>query len=380
MDQKKFHLLVWKYGTKVLRPFIKWKFNIDFEPFHAEGPCLIIANHVTSWDPLLLAAGASNHQMYFVASEHLFRKGFVTKLIHFLVAPIARKKGSSGADTAMQCLRSIRKGNSVCIFGEGEVTWDGVSHPSFEGTGTLARACGGSLVTYRFEGGHLSRPRWAKRIRKGHMKGHIVNVYTKDQLRAMTADEVAAAIDQDLYEDAYARQQQHPVAFRGSRLADRMETAAFLCPRCEKTDGLKGEGDFITCRCGFKARFTPYGALEPADPFRNFKEWDHWQHERLTGMFEDGTLPDFYDEDGALIEILDGHEIRPISQGALGMKDFTLSCMGASFPLREIDQMAIVQTNILLFSHQGKYYELRTRVGVNLRKYLHIWKLCRQNG
>lgn len=382
MDQRKFHLTVWKYGAKFVRTWMKNMFKIEYEPFHAQGPCLIIANHVTAWDPLLVAGGAPDHQMYFVASEHLFRKGLVSKVIRFLVDPIARKKGSTGADTAMATLRRIRNGCSVCIFGEGEVTWDGVSRPSFAGTGTLARACGGNLVTYRLEGGHFARPRWAKSVCKGRMKGHIVHVYTPEELKAMTADEVAAAIDRDLYEDAYERQAQEPVEFKGARLADRMETALFYCPKCEKIGHLKGKGDYIACTCGYRTRVTNYGTFLPPYPFGNMKEWDQWQHEKLTEQFRTNTLPDFADPDAqaALVEIGDQHVITPLACGELSLKDRALACVNYTFPLNEVEQLAIVQTNILLFSHQGKYYEIRTRVGVNLRKYLHIWKLVKEQG
>ena len=36
--------------------------------------------------------------------------------------------------------------------------------------------------------------------------------------------------------------------------------------------------------------------------------------------------------------------------------------------------MAMTRTHILLFSSKGEYYELSSEKGVNLRKYLEIWK------
>ena len=373
MDARKLHLTLWKYGAPVVRRLMQYMFKIEYEPFTPETPCLIISNHVTSWDPLLLAGGAPNHQMYFVASEHLFRKGIITKVLSFLVAPIARKKGSTGADAAMACLRHMRNGHSVCIFGEGEVTWNGESMPTFAGTGTLARASGANLVTYRFEGGHLTRPRWAKSIRRGKMKGHIVNVYTPETLKSMTPDEIAAAIDRDIHEDAYVRQAENPVAYKGSHLADRIEAALFLCPKCRKIGTLKGKGNRISCTCGYHTNCTEYGTFLPPYPFQHFKEWDAWQHENLLrGDFVQES-PLFLDQNASLIEIGDQHHIVPLASGEMSLDQGILTCVSYRFPLEEITHMAIVQTNILLFQHNGKYYEIRTKVGVNLRKYLALW-------
>jgi 1-acyl-sn-glycerol-3-phosphate acyltransferase len=86
------------------------------EDISVEGPILLIPNHVTSWDPVLVAMSLRNKQVYYVASEHLFRKGFLTGLLTWLVAPIPRSKGAAGTDTVKACLRHLRSGHSVCIF------------------------------------------------------------------------------------------------------------------------------------------------------------------------------------------------------------------------------------------------------------------------
>ena len=379
MDQHSVYQKIWLRCAPIARFLIKASFNIEYDEFPADKTCLVISNHVTGWDPLLVASGAVKHQMYFVASEHLFRKGWVTKLLHSLVGIIARKKGSSGTDTAMACLRHLRKGHSVCIFGEGEVTWDGTTCPTFAGTGTLARASGAHLVTYRLEGGHLTRPRWARGIRRGKMYGRVVNVYSPETLKSMDADEIAAAIDRDIHEDAYERQAKAPVKYKGMKLANRMEAAIFLCPHCKRIGTIRGKNNTIRCSCGYHTDVTAYGTFLPPYPFVNFKEWDHFQHEELTRMYREGNLPVFSDDAAALVEIGENHVQTPLASGMLTLRDGVLSCVNYQFPLSEISQMAIVQTNILLFSHHEKYYEIRTKVGVNLRKYLHIFNLMHEN-
>lgn len=352
-------------------------FRFSHDDLAPQTPCVIIANHVTNWDPLLVATSFRKHHMYFVASEHLFRKGTLSKIIHFLVAPIARRKGSSGVDTAMACIRHVRQGHSVCVFGEGEVTWDGQTKPVFPGTGMLAKVSGATLITYRLEGGCLSRPRWATSIRKGKMYGRVVGTYSPEQLKDMSTEEVTAIINRDLYEDAFARQKAEPIAYKGKNLAKRIESGLFLCPQCKKIDSLYGKGDMVTCSCGLSTRYTPYGNFEPAVPFSNFQEWDVWQHDCLKSFDFQQEAPLFADENVTLIEILDDHQVRQLFDGRITLEDETLICGQQQFPLGEIDSMAIVQTNILLFSHDKKYYELRTKDVINFRKYLAMWQNIR---
>ena len=63
-----------------------------------------------------VAESSFRRQMYFVASEHIARWGWLFKLVDFLVAPIMRYKGSVAASTAIEILKKIKAGHNVCVF------------------------------------------------------------------------------------------------------------------------------------------------------------------------------------------------------------------------------------------------------------------------
>lgn len=374
MDAYKIHRTVWRVGIKLLRPFFEHKFHYTHEDYAAEKPCVVVANHVTNWDPLLMAVSFAKHHMYFVASEHLFRKGYLSKLINFLAGPIARKKGSSGVDTAMACLRHIRRGHSVCVFGEGEVTWDGLSKPVFPGTGMLAKMSGATLVTYRLEGGCLTRPRWATTIRKGKMHGSIVGIYEPETLKSMSNDEVTELINRDIFENTWERQAAQQIPYKGRKLANRIESALFLCPECKQIGTLNGHGTTVSCTCGFKTQYTPLGVFNPPAPFQHIGQWDAWQHQCLkNGDFVQKT-PLFSDCRVKLYEILDDHASKELLTAPVTLDHHVIQCGSMRFDLEQISSMAIVQTNILLFTHDSHYYELRGLDIINFRKYLALWQ------
>ena len=375
MDAYIRHQRIWRVLHPVLQIWLSRKFNLKHEDLQVEGPVILIPNHVSAWDPFLVAMSLREKQVYFVASEHLFRLGLVSKLLNWLVAPIPRRKGTTGTDTVKACLRHLRQGHSVCLFAEGEQCWDGVSAPIFPATGKMVKASGATLVTYRLEGGYLSCPRWGRGVRRGAVYGHPVGVYPPEQLKDMSAQEVNALIQRDIEEDAWLRQQEKAVHFRGRNRAEGMERALYACPACLRIGTLRTAGDRIFCACGFERQYLETGFFSPAEPFARIDQWDQWQKALVKerGFSHAGELL-FWDDGIELSRIQADHSEQSLLTGKLEQYENRLVCGDFVFPLEEIQTMAEVQTHLLLVHIQGEYYQLRTRTGANLKKYLDIWK------
>lgn len=372
-DRYQFHCKVWKRIVRLIGPLVRGKFNIENETLNVDGPCLIISNHVTDWDPLMLALSFPEKQYYYVASEHIFRLGLISRLITWLLEPIARRKASMGTDTVMSCLRHLRAGHSVCIFAEGDASWDGLTHEIFASTGKLARNSGASLITYRLEGAYLSRPRWSRKIYKGKVKGHPVAVYTPEQLKAMTPAQITARINSDIFENAWERQKELKTVYKNNGIADGIGQALYMCPQCRRIGTVSGKGRKVSCECGFSTEFNELGFFEPPEPFENVYEWDKWQSGNILPESMDKAVPLFSDSDLTLREIHTDHSEKVIHTGIARMYCDRLETGEYSFPLTEIQMMALVQKKALLFSADSRYYELKAKNAACMRKYLTVW-------
>ena len=364
----------WKLLWHLAHRFLTRRFRLEAEPCTLDGPCLVVSNHVTTWDPLLLSMSFPDKPIRFVASEHIFRHGLVSRLLNWLVAPIPRKKAASGADTVMASLRALKAGDSVCIFAEGDASWDGLTHPVFPATGKLARMAGVPLVTYRLEGGYLSLPRWSKKLRRGKMRGVIVGVYPPETLKAMKGPEITALIDRDLFEDAWARQRVEHIPYRGKDRAEGIERGFFLCPKCGGLGTARGAGDRVRCACGLDLLYTEEGFFDPPDPVETPADWEKMQSAALPAFLERAEDVVFSEENAVLREIGGAHRESELGRGTLALSREKLSCAGRDFPLAEIDSMAMVKANILLFSAGDHYYEIRAEGRPCLRKYLLAWE------
>lgn len=377
MEHFKRHNFLWKliYWPVRLLFFLWYGYHPKVHPIQA--PSLVVSNHCTDLDPLMLALTIKKHA-YFIASEHVFRNPRAAKFLFWAQAPIVRIKGTTASDTALTAIRRLRKGYSVALFAEGNRTFNGVTVDIVESTAKLARISGANLVTHRFRGAYFTSPRWAgQSVRRGRMTGEVVNVYTPEQLKAMTNEQIADAIRADIYEDAYATQAEWHIPYKGKRLAQSLERTLCICPQCRSLGTLHSEDDKLSCaKCGLTATYTPYGYLEGNGvPFHTITEWDRWQADCLQKLV-DGAGADLIaaDEDVTVYEVTDDHAEIPEVTGVFRAFRDRFECGSMTLPFREISGISINGPQILMLSAHGRNISVRSPRVRNLRKYLTIYQ------
>jgi 1-acyl-sn-glycerol-3-phosphate acyltransferase len=377
---RKRHLRAFKVLSAVVRPIFYRLFRYTPVPVTGvEGPFLVFSNHNADLDAVLVSL-AFKEQMYFVASEHIFRKGFLSKLLVRYLDPISRLKGGTEASSAMEMLRRLRRGCNICVFAEGDRSFNGLTFPIPPATGKLAKAAGVPVITFKLEGGYLTTPRWGKKMRHGKMLSYTVNVYSPEQLKSMSADEVNRALALDLFEDAYARQEQEPVRFKGKDRAEWLETALYLCPNCGRSGTLRSHKNEFFCDCGLHAEFTEYGYLEGNTPYRTVTEWDAWQIGRLDEIVkEKNSAPVFTDANVRLVRVLPDHKDEQIAQGILTMYREYIECGGTKLYISDISAMAVYGRANVTFTHREGHYEILGAPPFCGRKYFQLFELLKKN-
>lgn len=380
------HKIVYKTLRVIIMPFIKWRFQFHFEKMLPKNmPYIVLSNHTTSWDPILVAMSFPEH-MYYVASEHIFRLGFISKLLNTFLAPIMRVKARTEMRTAINILKTLKSGCNVCMFAEGSCSWNGETGKITAATAKLIKRSGVTLITYQLRGSYLTLPRWSKTIRSGKMGGYLVHEYTPDNLDEMTEDEIQAAIQEDLYVNAYTDNEKEPVMYLGKNLAENLETVLYICPSCKKIGTLKSKGDRLKCTCGLSLRYNAYGNFESltkeAVPFNTILEWDKWQLcyiQKNIGHYRSihKDTPLATDSEQYLYSFEVGRSTKLIGMGNLSLYNDRLVLEDISygeeftFSLCDITDMALIQQSLLTFTVGGKsYYEIKTKHPRSGLKYL----------
>ena len=373
MKNRRVHIFTWKLLRSLLRPYIKLRFNFTYEKCDVEGPCLIMGNHDSNWDPLFLGC-AFPRQMYFVASEHIFRWGFVSKLLKFFLDPISRMKGTTAGDTAMTILRRLKKGCNVAMFANGSRSFNGISEDILPSTGKLARVSGATLITYRLDGGYFTEPRWnSSGLRRGRIRGRIMGVYSPEQLKKMSVAEVNEIINRDLYVDAYAVQREAMIPFRGKKPAESLETVLCICPKCGAVGAMHSKDDRFWCEdCGYEVKYDEYGFFRGDDVvYETVTDWDMAQSETIRAMAdaagEDELI--FTDDDVELTLVRADHSIEILGCGSMSLYRDRFECCGKVFPIDELGGFALHGPMAVNFSHGECSYELKPKNTICARKY-----------
>ena len=312
-------------AVRSLVPFILRKYGFSTDRINKrDEPYIVVANHLTEVD-MLMVAGAFSEHMYFVAGEHLLRTKAGPK-IKWAQDPIFTYKGAPSVDTMREVIRRIKAGHNVMIFPEGSRSFNGETIRLDSGIAKLVKIAGCALATYRIEGGYFVAPRWAYTTRTGPMKGHIVNIYSSDEVKSMSRDELTDCINRDIYENAYETQRRNMYKYKGERLAEGLENYLVKCSCCGAFDSMVTEDDRFRCtECGQSGRYTQEGFLKGKGlKFDSVYDWGVWSEKETCRYIEEFEReePVFCDNDAVLYEVLKDHSRIDLTSGEVkGYRD-----------------------------------------------------------
>lgn len=362
----------------ILSPFIRFKVNYsgDMVP-EIQGEYLLLSNHNTDLDPLLLSM-STKRALSFVATEKITRMGIIGKLAVFLGDPILHRKGKNGKKTVLSILSRLKEGRSVAMFPEGNRSFNGLSCEMSKTNARLIQSSGSTLVTYRFEGGYFTSPRWGKGIRKGRIRGKLSGVYSPEKLQAMTLDEINELLRRDLFVDAYADQEKEPVKYIGKNRAEGIESAVFMCPECGKIGTLESLGNDVSCCCGFKATYDEYGYLVREDGRKlTVTELDANQKKRLSELvaLNDG-LPVF--KDNVTMNVIDPlHKVTGVKETEVAAYPEHIVIDGENYPYDTVEGIAVHRKNLLIVNIANKedHFEFTGSKSFSALKYVYLFKM-----
>ena len=363
-DRYKFHQRVYRLLSPVVRRWLGRRLNLSYPPAPELPDCfLLISNHVTNLDMFTVGLTLRRH-MYFVATEHIFRLGFISRLIRFLADPIPIAKGGSTSGAVLEILRRLRAGRSVCLFAEGNCSWDGRAIDIPEATGKMVRKAKVPLVTVRIIGGYFGFPRWGYTGRKGPVHCEVAGVYQPEELAKMKGDEINRLILRDIGEDAYERQLADPVPYPGKALSRGIEHTLLACPKCGRIGTVTSTDDAFSCGCGLRGSYDEYGMLHgDGFDFKTIRDWEDWQR----GFFAAQPAPEadkpetvFTSDEGMVLYSVGGHRAKKFAEGTLSASDRGLHFGELFFPFADMAALAVRLRGTVTFSMKdGAYYELK---------------------
>jgi len=340
-------------------------------------PYLVFANHSDIIDPAYIIKTMRRY-VRFVMSDHVMRMGIVEKLYNFIDSPIVfeREKGTDVLyDTIVD---NIKAGINVAMYPEGAMTSTGETGYISKRNAALVKECDCTFVTYRGKGGYLKKPRWAKNSRKGPISGEVVNVYTKEQIRAMSEEELYKHIVEDLYFNIYDEQRIKHHEYITEDPAEHAEIILYGCPKCKEVGFLRTKGDKIFCNCGFEATVDNYGFWHSDDmKFDNIVDWDKFQKNLLKEIADKKrNSPEevFCDKEQMIYSVHNADSVTLTEKGEIHLYGDRVELLSDKeniiIPIADVESIKTSsKMNLLLVTKKG-YYEIRSPYPRSATKYI----------
>lgn len=307
--------------------YLRWRTRLTIHDPEGIGrtrqALLVIGNHVSLWDPFLLAL-AFNRPVHFLAADGNFRSRVMRTLLRLLVDAIPKAKARTDMEAIRAFQNLVAQRRIVSLFPEGQRCWDGSPREVLPGIEKLARLLGARVVATVFEGAYHSNPRWGVGIRRGGMRILVRSVCSAAETRKLRRDELARRIAVAIHHDADEWQRKNCRPYPNPRRAEFLETALFACPDCGRFGSLESSGARLRCNgCAREHYMDRFGTLHRDRLFSGttstVRMWNLRQLELLNRRIADAARDPQLDiawlEE---VDLLSGYRSKPLRHMARG--------------------------------------------------------------
>ena len=344
---------------------------------------ILICNHTEALDPGYEMAALKRY-VRFVSSDHVLRMkvGWVFTKIGGVIIKY-RDKPSEIINEDIK--RNLRAGIAVGLHAEGAMTSNGQTGFISEHTGRLVKESGAALVTYKFVGGYLRKPRWATTPRKGPIFGHFVGEYSPEELAELSVKEITEIIRRDTYVNAYEEQRKNPQDYSGENLAECVERVLYVCPECKKVGTLHSKGNNLKCDCGYEVEMKSDGFFHDTGKglhTDNVLDWDLWQRDIWKDMLlnaKDGEV--IVEEQGQIVKTVDAeNEVILSENGILRLyKDKFEIILGEdkepiTMEMSKITNVSIANKDTIFLVDDKIFLDIGSQTPRSPSKYIAAWR------
>lgn len=276
----------------ILRPIIgtyaKIQYGVKVTKYREqeERQMLILLNHQTPFDQFFVGM-AFSQPIYYLATEDIFSKGWISSLIRYLVAPIPIKKQTMDIKAIKSCLLVAKEGGTICLAPEGNRTYSGKTEYMNPSIVKLVKKLKLPVAVFRIEGGYGVQPRWSDVVRKGKMRAYVAEIIEPEEYEKLSNEELFSRIEHGLHVKEAAADGE----FHHKKRAEYLERAIYYCPDCGLSK-FYSQGHIVRCTtCGKEIEYTSKKELKGIGfsfPYSFVNDWYEAQKDYVNSL--DTTL------------------------------------------------------------------------------------------
>ena len=173
--------------------------------------------------------------------------------------------------------------NIVFIFPEARHSNAGVTSLLPENLGRLVKYLQVPVAVLSVHGSYLASPFWdEEHTRKTPIKAEIKLIYTAEQLKTASKEEIQRLLENELEYDEYKWQYDNKIKIGYKNRAEGLHEVLYKCKGCGKEFWLQSCQSLLFCAaCGEKWTMSEYGQLinKKSGKVQNIPDWYNWEKE-----------------------------------------------------------------------------------------------------
>ncbi len=198
----------------------------------------------------------------------------------------------------MTLIRDIRhmlrdKREHVLMYPEAGYSLDGRATTMPDNLGSLVKLLGVPVVTVITRGAFENQPLYNDlHIRRVHATAEMKCLFTREQVEAMSVEELTEALRREFSFDQFAYQYEHGIRVTEKNRADGLHRLLYKCPACGAEGHMEGKGEHLTCHaCGKSWFMTELGRMEAVEgetEYPHIPDWFDWERDSVRRELEEG--------------------------------------------------------------------------------------------
>ena len=323
-------------------------------------PYLLICNHNAFFDFMVATHAIFPHRAnYVVAIDGFF--GFpLKKWLLRNVGGICKRKFTTDLVLIRQIKRVLANGDVLILYPEARYSDCGTPSELPESLGQMCKMMKVPVVTLNCKGHHLKTPVWNLKDRKiPYTEAYLTQLYTADQLKDASAEEINAKLTEALTYNDFAWQKENNIKITVPYRAEGLHNVLYQCAHCHTEYEMSSKGDTLTCgHCGKSWRMTELGELvanEGETEFSHIPDWYGWQRANVRKEVREGRY--YFESECHVRSMPNGTRFYDIGNGTLvhDMEGFRLKGSGKYGDFEMERKAAGLEACHIEYNYLGKY-------------------------
>lgn len=291
-------IIVWLIW--ILSKFALLGKKYKIEKINMEGlkpPYMMLSNHMYFIDFELAAMATLPHRVNNVVSiDGYYRRPWLMELI----GAICTRKFTMDLHLIKSINRVLKKGDILSMYPEARYSPCGTTSYIPPSLGKLIKMNKVPVVAVVHHGNYLHSPFWNfRKKRKVPFYTTFTQILTAEQVKAMSVDEINAAVKEALTYDDYKYQKDNGILITEPFRAEGMHKILYQCPHCKAESKMASKGAEIFCtECGKRWTLNEDGTLSAQNgetEFSHVPDWFEWERQQVKEQIARGEYS-FSDE------------------------------------------------------------------------------------